>query len=98
RAHALAHVVGGIIGAFVAHALFDLTVFTTSDIAHDDGRFIFSEIIATLGLVLVVLSLLRTHKAASIPIGLCAWVLAAGSFTPSGAFANPAVAIGRMFT
>ena len=93
-----AQVVGAIIGAFVANALFDLTVFTTSDIARDDGRFIFSEIIATLGLVLVVLSLLRTDRAASIPIGLFAWVLAAGSFTPSGAFANPAVAIGRMFT
>ena len=96
--YAAAQVVGAIIGAFVANALFDLTVFTTSDIARDDGRFIFSEIIATLGLVFVVLSLLRTGRAATIPIGLFAWVLAAGAFTPSGAFANPAVAIGRMFT
>lgn len=93
-----AQVVGAIVGAFIANALFDLSVFTTSDIARDDGRFIFSEIIATLGLVFVVLSLLRTGRAVSIPIGLFAWVLAAGAFTPSGAFANPAVTIGRMFT
>lgn len=96
--YVLAQIVGGIVGAIIANALFDLSVFTTSDIARDDGRLIFAEVIATLGLVFVVISLLRTGRAASIPVGLFAWLLAAGFFTPSGAFANPAVTIGRIFT
>ncbi len=93
-----AQIVGAILGVVVANALFDISAFATSDIDRDGGRLFFSEVVATFGLVLVVFSLLKTGRAASIPIGLFAWLFAAGSFTPSGAFANPAVTIGRIFT
>lgn len=93
-----AQVVGAIVGVLVANILFDLSVFTTSDIDYNSGRMIFSEVVATLGLVFVVFALARTDRAASIPIGLFAWILAASAFTPSGAFANPAVTIARWFT
>ncbi len=97
-AYVAAQIVGAIVGVLIANALWDLSVFTTSDLELDGARYIFAEVIATLGLVFVVFALARTGRAASIPVGLFAWVLAASAFTPSGAFANPAVTIGRWFT
>lgn len=91
-------VVGAILGVLLANALWDLSVFTTSTIDRDTAEIIVSEFVATAGLVFVVFALTRTGRAAAVGIGLFAWLLAAGAFSPSGAFANPAVSVGRWFT
>src|SRR6201997_5087759 len=59
---------------------------------------LFSEVIATLGLVLVIFSLARTKRTATAPAAVGAYIGAAYFFTSSASFANPAVTIGRMFS
>lgn len=57
-----------------------------------------SEVVATLGLILVVFSLKWANKQAAIASAAGAWIAAAIYFTPSTSFANPAVTIARAFT
>jgi glycerol uptake facilitator-like aquaporin len=57
-----------------------------------------SEVIATAGLVGIIVGLVVTNKSSFIPAGVGAWVFAAILFTPSTSFANPAVTFGRVFT
>jgi glycerol uptake facilitator-like aquaporin len=59
---------------------------------------LFSEIIATLGLMLVIFALARTHRRASAPAAVGAYIGAAYFFTSSTSFANPAITIGRIFS
>jgi glycerol uptake facilitator-like aquaporin len=57
-----------------------------------------AETIATLGLLLVIFSLARTRRGATAPAAVGAYIGAAYFFTSSTSFANPAIAVGRMFT
>ena len=57
-----------------------------------------SEIVATVGLLLVIFSLARTGRAATAPAAVGAYIGAAYFFTSSTSFANPAITIGRMFS
>jgi arsenate reductase len=57
-----------------------------------------AEVIATLGLLLVIFSLARTKRASAAPAAVGAYIGAAYFFTSSTSFANPAIAIGRMFS
>ena len=59
---------------------------------------LFSEAIATAGLLLVIFSLARTKRANTIPAAVGAYIGAAYFFTSSASFANPAISIGRMFS
>jgi arsenate reductase (thioredoxin) len=61
------------------------------------GHFL-SEIIATLGLILVIFALARTGRAAPAAAAVGAYIGAAYFFTSSTSFANPAITVGRMFT
>ena len=58
----------------------------------------FSEVIATLGLLLVIFSLARSKRSGSTPAAVGAYIGAAYFFTSSASFANPAIDIGRMFS
>ena len=62
------------------------------------GAHVFAEIIATLGLMLVIFSLTRTRRGAAAPAAVGAYIAAAYFFTSSTSFANPAISIGRMFS
>jgi arsenate reductase len=62
------------------------------------GAHLFAELIATLGLLLVIFSLARTKRAVSTPAAVGAYIGAAYFFTSSASFANPAIAVGRMFS
>ena len=53
---------------------------------------------ATIGLLLVIFSLVRTGRAATAPAAVGAYIGAAYFFTSSTSFANPAISIGRMFS
>jgi arsenate reductase len=57
-----------------------------------------AEIIATLGLMLVIMALVRSGRSASAPAAVGAYIGAAYWFTSSTSFANPAITVGRMFS
>jgi arsenate reductase len=57
-----------------------------------------SEVIATLGLLLVIFALARSGRNRSAPAAVGAYIGAAYWFTSSASFANPAITIGRMFS
>jgi glycerol uptake facilitator-like aquaporin len=59
---------------------------------------LFSEVIATAGLILVIFSLARTKRGNFPPAAVGAYIGAAYFFTSSASFANPAITVGRMFS
>jgi arsenate reductase len=59
---------------------------------------VFAEVIATLGLILVIFALARTGRAATAPAAVGAYIGAAYWFTSSTSFANPAITVGRIFS
>jgi len=57
-----------------------------------------SEVVATVGLLLVIFSLARSGRSAAAPSAVGAYIGAAYFFTSSTSFANPAITVGRMFS
>ncbi len=57
-----------------------------------------SEVVATLGLILVIFALARSGRSRSAPAAVAAYIGAAYFFTSSTSFANPAISVGRMFS
>jgi len=89
-----AQLVGAVLGAWLAHAMFDMsTVQFSTKVRSGSGQWI-AEGVATFGLILVVLRAPAARVAAMVAcyIGAAYW------FTASTSFANPAVAFGRMFS
>lgn len=95
--YSLVQVVGGIAGAVVAHAMFELRLLQSSTHVRTGGAQWFSEGIATFGLVAVILAGIRFERKA-VPMLVGLYITAAYWFTLSTSFANPAVAIARSFT
>ena len=100
--HALAYlpvqVAGCVSGAVLANLMFsvDAVGFSTTHratLAHG-----VSEIVATIGLILVIFSLTRSERADRTPAAVGAYIGAAYWFTSSTSFANPAITVGRMFS
>lgn len=91
-------IAGCILGAIAANGMFALTLVSISTKHRATGVHFFSEIVATLGLLLVIFSLARTKRGASAPAAVGAYIGAAYFFTSSASFANPAISIGRMFS
>lgn len=92
-----AQVVGALIGVMLAHRMFDLPMVQISEKARTSMGQWLSEAIATFGLLLVILSGLRT-KATTMPFLVAAYITAAYWFTASTSFANPAVTLARSLT
>jgi arsenate reductase len=93
-----AQIAGCILGALAANGMFALSLISISTKHRASGPHFLSEIIATLGLLLVIFSLARTKRGASAPAAVGAYIGAAYFFTSSASFANPAISIGRMFS
>jgi arsenate reductase len=93
-----AQVAGCIGGAVVANAMFGLSAISISTTHRASGPHLFAEVLATLGLVLVIFSLARTHRGQVAPAAVGAYIGAAYFFTSSTSFANPAIDVGRMFS
>ena len=93
-----AQVAGCITGAIAANAMFALSAVSISSEHRASGAHLFAEVIATLGLLLVIFSLARTGRGASAPAAVGAYIGAAYWFTSSTSFANPAITVGRMFS
>ena len=93
-----AQVAGCITGAITANAMFALAAITISTHHRASPAHLFAEVIATLGLLLVIFSLARTGRAETAPAAVGAYIGAAYWFTSSTSFANPAITVGRMFS
>jgi glycerol uptake facilitator-like aquaporin len=90
-----AQVAGGAVGALVANVMFDLDVVTISTQERSGAGLWTGEVVATLGLVLVVLGCARAGRTDAIAWAVAGWIVAAYWFTSSTSFANPAVTIAR---
>ncbi len=93
-----AQVAGCIGGAIVANVMFAEPVVSISAKHRASGPHFFSEIVATLGLLLVIFALARSGRSRSAPAAVGAYIGAAYLFTSSTSFANPAITVGRIFS
>ena len=93
-----AQVAGCILGAITANAMFAKAAISFSTHHRATSAHLLGEVIATLGLILVIFALARTRRATVIPAAVGAYIGAAYFFTSSASFANPAISIGRMFS
>jgi glycerol uptake facilitator-like aquaporin len=93
-----AQVAGCIAGAVAANLMFALPAVSISAKHRASPAHFLSEIIATLGLMLVIFALVRSGRAGAAPAAVGAYIGAAYFFTSSTSFANPAITIGRMFS
>ena len=91
-------VAGCIVGAVLANLMFGQAAVTISVKDRASGPQFLSEIVATLGLMLVIFALARSGRAMSAPAAVGAYIGAAYFFTSSTSFANPAITVGRMFS
>lgn len=91
-------IVGGVLGVWAAHVMFDLPVLQLSGTMHRTGTAQwFSEILATFGLLFVIFGGVR-HRPDAVPPLVGLYITGAYWFTSSTSFANPAVTIARGFT
>jgi glycerol uptake facilitator-like aquaporin len=93
-AYLLAQIGGAYSGVAVAHLMFGLSLFSVSTHARSGGAQVFSEFIATFGLMTVIWGCARSRPQA-VPYAVGAYITAAYWFTASTSFANPAVTLAR---
>jgi glycerol uptake facilitator-like aquaporin len=89
-----AQVAGAFAGAAAAHLMFELPLFSASGHARHGAAQLFSEFVATFGLLSVVWGCARL-RAAYVPFAVGGYITAAYWFTSSTSFANPAVTLAR---
>jgi glycerol uptake facilitator-like aquaporin len=90
-----AQIAGGCVGCMVANLMFDLDAVNLSTKVRSSGALWFAEIVATVGLLLVIFGSTRGGNARATPFAVGAYIGGAYFFTSSTSFANPAVTIGR---
>jgi glycerol uptake facilitator-like aquaporin len=93
----LAQVLGALLGVGAAHLMFGEAVFQVSEHARDGGAQLFSEFVATFGLLCVIWGCTRLRSEA-VPVAVGLYITGAYWFTASTSFANPAVTLARAFT
>jgi glycerol uptake facilitator-like aquaporin len=92
---AAAQVVGGVVGVVVANLMYGLDAVSISTHQRSSGGLWLGEVVATLGLVLVVFGTLRGRRPQDVAWAVGGYIAAAYWFTSSTSFANPAVTIAR---
>ena len=97
----VAYIVAQLAGAYAGVAtglfLWQKTIGSIIEGNQVDASLFTGEVVATAGLVFIIGTLVNNKQANLIWIAVAAWVFAAGTFTVTGAMANPAVAFGLMF-
>ena len=93
-----AQVVGACLGAVVANLMFDLDAVSVATRDRTGAGLWLGEVVATLGLVLVVFGSLRSDRVETVAFAVGGYIAAAYWFTSSTSFANPAVTVARMFS
>lgn len=93
-AYGAAQLLGGILGVWLAHLMFDVPVLQLSDkMRYGPGQWA-GEAVATFGLVLTILGTVRMRPD-SVPASVALYIVAAYWFTSSTSFANPAITVAR---
>jgi glycerol uptake facilitator-like aquaporin len=95
--YVLAQIIGAFGGVAAAHLMFGLPLFFASQHTRTGGRQIFSEGVATFGLLCVIRGCTR-RRPTLVPFAVAAYIMAAYWFTASTSFANPAVTLARAFS
>ena len=95
--YVLAQVLGAFSGVAAAHLMFGEPLFSASTKIRAGAPQLFSEFIATFGLLAVIWGCSR-RRAESVPFAVAAYIVAAYWFTASTSFANPAVTLARAAT
>lgn len=93
-AYVTVQIVGGIVGTVTAHLMFGLSALSVSGHVRHGHAQVFSEFVATFGLMSVVLGCSRLRPS-MVPVAVGCYIAAAYWFTASTSFANPAVTIAR---
>jgi glycerol uptake facilitator-like aquaporin len=94
----LAQLAGGVLGAILANLMFDLDAVTIATTERTGSGLWLGEVVATLGLVLVIFGALRAGRTNTVAYAVAGYITAAYWFTSSTSFANPAVTVARMFS
>ncbi|RJS46018.1 aquaporin [Nocardioides cavernaquae] len=95
---AVAQIAGGTVGAIAANLMFELDAVSISTHDRSSSGLWLGEVVATLGLVLVIFGAIRSGRTDTIAYAVGGYITAAYWFTSSTSFANPAVTIARMFS
>lgn len=93
-----AQIAGGSLGAIVANLMFGLDAVSISGHQRTGTGLWIGEVVATLGLVLVVFGSIRSGGTETLAFAVGGYITAAYWFTSSTSFANPAVTIARMLS
>ena len=93
-----AQVAGGLLGVVLANLMFDLDAVSFSTHDRTGAGIWLGEVVATIGLVLVVFGCLRSGRPDTVAFAVGGYITAAYWFTSSTSFANPAVTVARMFS
>jgi len=97
-AYFAAQVSGGILGVIAANVIFDLDAVSWSTTDRRDWTLWISEVIATFGLLMVIIGVVRSGRERFVAFAVAAYIGGAYFFTSSTSFANPAVTVARMFS
>lgn len=93
--YVIAQIIGAFAGVAAANVMFELPIFFVSRKAREGGAQLFSEFVATFGLLAVIWGCVRLKQKAVVPFAVGAYITAAYWFTSSTSFANPAVTLAR---
>ena len=93
-----AQTLGAIAGAELANLMYQVPVLELSTKDRTGAHLLLAEVVATAGLVALIFALARTGHGMLAAPAVGAYIGAAYWFTASTAFANPSVAVGRMFS
>ena len=93
--YAIAQTAGGCLGAVIANLMFDLDAINISEKVRSGSGVLFSEVVATVGLLVVIYGTIRAQRANLVPFTVATWITGAYFFTSSTSLANPAVTVAR---
>lgn len=91
----LAQLAGAAAGAVIANLMFSLPAVSIAGHVRDGGGVLVAEVVATFGLILVIVGVVESGRAAAVPFAVGAYITGAYFFTSSTSFANPAVTVAR---
>ncbi len=97
-AYVAAQIAGGCVGSVVAQLMFELPAVEWSQRSRSGAGLWLGEVVATFGLVTVILGVVRSGRASAAPFAVGGYIGAAYWFTSSTSFANPAVTVARTLT
>ena len=89
---------GAFVGAVLANVMFGSAAIQVSSKGMVSEGAAIGEVVATAGLVFIILNLIKSKRAELIPVAVPAWIGTAYFFTSSTSFANPAATVGRIFS